>query len=232
MADRTALVAAFEEYARALLSPYDIAQMLHRLTDQVVQVLGVDGAGVSIARNGDLAFLAATDRDTASVEQHQATTGDGPCHRTFASGRQILVPDIEAEQRWPSWREAALAIGFRAAATLPLPVDHDRIGVLDLYCRIPHEWCDGDIRTAQVLANMASGYVLNATQLSASRVIAERLQETLDQRVIVEQATGVLCGRHGIRPDQARERLHTHARTFGVSMNDVGARVIRGDLRL
>lgn len=232
MVDRTALVTAFEEYAHALLSTYDVGEMLYRLTDQVVAVLGVHGAGLSVARGNDLAFLAATDEDVSVAEHHQADTGEGPCHATFATGEQILVPDIVAEERWPGWRAVAVEAGFGAAATLPLPVDEGRIGVLDLYCRGANDWPSEDIRTAQVLANMASGYVLNTRQLAKSRDVAEQLQFALDNRVVVEQATGVLCGRHDLRPEQALDRLRNHARTFGVSMTDVSDRVIRGDLRL
>lgn len=43
--DRGALERALSEFARALLGPYDVGQMLYRLTDQVLEVLDVAGAG-------------------------------------------------------------------------------------------------------------------------------------------------------------------------------------------
>jgi hypothetical protein len=48
MADQTALLQAFADYARTIARRYDIGDVLYRLTDQVVMVLGVDGAGVSL----------------------------------------------------------------------------------------------------------------------------------------------------------------------------------------
>lgn len=232
MVDQGALSAAFEHYAQALLNPYDVGEMLYQLTDQVVEVLDVAGAGVSIARNGSLAFVAATSCGVAAVEHHQSSTGEGPCHCTFLTGEGVRIEDLAATDDWPDYRDLTLAQGYRAVATLPMPVATRRIGVLDLYRTGPHGWRDEDIRVAQVLANMASGYVLNNIQLSESRNVARQLQRTLDSRVIVEQATGVLCGRHDITPEEAIARLRTHGRTFGAGLQDVCQRVVSGDLPL
>lgn len=232
MVDRAALLAAFEEYARALLSPYDVGEMLYRLTDQVVEVLGVDGVGVSIARRGNLAFLAATSAAVGTVEEHQETSGEGPCHQSFLHGTQVRIEDLTSSERWPEHRDLTLDNGFKSLATVPMPVEGQRIGALDLYCTEPHAWTDEEIRAAQILANMATGYVLNNLKLSESRNLTERLQAALDTRIVVEQATGVLCGRHDIDPPEAHERLRHHARTFGVAMQDVCERVIRGELQL
>lgn len=232
MVDRTALLGAFEEYARALLSPYDVGEMLYRLTDQVVEVLDVDGAGVSIARDGRLAFLAATGSAVGTVEAHQERAGDGPCHDSFNHGTQVRIDDLTANQRWPEHRDIALETGFKALAAVPMPAEGRRIGALDLYSVESHEWTDDEVRCAQILANMATGYVLNNLKLSESRNLTERLQTALDTRIVVEQAAGVLCGRHDIDPPEAHDLLRNHARTFGVSMQDVCERVITGKLQL
>ena len=50
------------------------------------------------------------------------------------------------------------------------------IGALNLYRYSPGEWPADELETAQVLADMASGYIVNARTLSASRELAQQLQ--------------------------------------------------------
>lgn len=232
MVDRTALLASFDEYARALLHPYDIGEVLYRLTDQVVSVLDVDGAGVSIARNERLSFLTATDAQVAVVEEFQATHGHGPCAEAFATGQQVCIADVTEDDPRGGFRDVALAQGFHAVAALPMPVHERRIGALELYRRSPHEWQADEISIAQLLANMASGYVLNNIQLSETRTLAEQLQLALDSRIIVEQAKGILGGRHEMPPNEAFELLRAHARRSSADLHEVCEQVVAGTLRL
>lgn len=79
---------------------------------------------------------------------------------------------------------------------------------------------------------MASGYILNATQLSESRTLAKQLQHALDSRIVVEQAKGVLCERHDIPVHEAFERLRSQARRTGSRIHTVCAQVVDGTLEL
>lgn len=82
MTDQSALLRAFADYARTIYGSYDIGEILYRLTDQAVEVLGVDGAGVSIAdTDRPLRFVTATDERVSIVEERQITAGEGPLPR-------------------------------------------------------------------------------------------------------------------------------------------------------
>lgn len=231
--DEQALVRAFEHYARILLSPYDMTHVLHELTDQVVDVLGIGGAGVCVANDdGRLLFVAATDGNVAVIEEQQVVRQQGPCHQAYRTGESVLVPDLAADQRWPAYREVALDRGCLAVAGLPMPVHERRIGALNLYCGDVHAWDDRELQVAQLLANMASGYILNHAELGSSRALTRQLRKALDSRIIVEQAKGVLSGRNDIPPNEAFELLRTHARTTSTRLHDVCEHVVEGRLRL
>lgn len=233
MVDEHALVRAFEHYARILLSTYDMTHVLHELTDQVVDVLGIGGAGVCVANDdGRLLFVAATDGNVAVIEEQQVVRQQGPCHQAYRTGESVLVPDLAADQRWPAYRELALDRGCLAVAGLPMPVHERRIGALNLYCGDVHAWDDRELQVAQLLANMASGYILNHAELGSSRTLTRQLRKALDSRTVIEQAKGILSGRHGIAPGQAFDRLRTHARSTNTRLNDVCRRVVAGDLDL
>lgn len=233
MLDHAALLRAYEGYAQALLRTYDIGEMLYRLTDQVVEVLDIDGAGVVLADDDDrLAAVTATDRRAAVLDEHQLEHEDGPALVAFRDNVQVRIGDLDVDERWPGLSAAARDLGIRAVAALPMPVHARRIGALDLWSVDPHEWTDEELRVGQVLANMASGYVLNNLELSESRDLAEQLQHALDSRVVVEQAKGLVAGRRGITPTEAFDLLRQRARSTSTRLHEVCQGVVDGDLEL
>lgn len=233
MVDQRALLAAFHDYSETLLRAFDAGDVLYRLTDQVMQVLGVDGAGVSVASGGgDLVFVAATDASVATVEAQQQAAGEGPCHQAYRTGDRVVVADLHDDHRWPEYREVAQAQGVRAVAGLPMPADERRIGALNLYHRAPRHWTDEELRVGQVLANMASGYIVNHRSLSESRKLASQLQHALDSRVVIEQAKGVIAGRTALSPEEAFDRLRRHARSNGTRLHALAQGIVDGEIDL
>lgn len=227
MIDQQALRCAFEDYSTALLNPYRIGDVLYRLTDQVVGVLGVDGAGVSIAQEGeDLSFVAATDADVAIIEAKQASGAEGPCHDAYRTGEAETVHDLADETRWPGYRATAMEQGCRAVAGLPMPTHVRRIGALNLYQHEPHVWTDDEISTGQLLANMASGYILNHVALIKSRTVVDQLQGALDSRVVIEQAKGIVAARQCVTPAAAFQLLRDRARSTNVRLHDLCQQIV------
>lgn len=233
MVDQTALRHAFADFAEALLQRYDIGDVLYRLTDQVVAVLGVDGAGVSLGLTSDgLRFVTATDQRVAKLEGAQIDAGEGPCFDAYRTGELITVSDLQDEPRWDDYRRIADEQQFRAVAGIPMPVVRQRIGALDLYRTAPHHWEPEELEVAQLLANVASGYILNWQTLDRQTTLAQQLQGALDSRIVIEQAKGVLAGRHGIDVAAAFERLRKHSRDSQTKIHEVARRIVSGQLQL
>lgn len=226
MINEDALRSAFSDYSEALLGPYQIGHVLYRLTDQVVDVLGIEGAGVSIAEDDRLTFVAATDMRVATVEAHQDADGEGPCHDAYTSGERVPVGDLTTETRWPKYVALAIDQGCRAVAGLPMPAASRRIGALNLYRDQPHDWTTEQLEVGQLLANMASGYVINRTEMDDTRNLVEQLQYALDSRVVIEQAKGIVAAQRDITPDAAFEQLRDRARSTSTRLHDVCQQVV------
>lgn len=233
MVDHAALVHAVGDYARALLTNYDVGSVLYRLTDHVTAVLGADGSGVTLADDDrNLAYVAATDGHVAGIEEQQIASRQGPCHEAFQTGELVAVADLEHEDRWPDYRRAAIAAGARAVLGVPMPIGERRIGALNVYRRAQHDWDDEEIEVAQALANMASGYVLSAGALERSGILTTQLQRALDSRVIVEQAKGILAERHDISPNEAFQRLRSHARRNQLRIRELAQDIVDDEVHL
>lgn len=233
MIDDVALRDAVSSYARRIAGAYELGHALYSVTDDSLRVLGCDGAGVSVGDpEGRLRFVTATEQSVVRIEEEQAVSQEGPCLEAFETGALVVTVDLAQESRWERYRVTALEAGFRAVAGVPMLVEGVRIGAMNFYHRNPHEWSDDELQVAQVLGDMASGYIANHRTLSATQRLADQLQVALDSRVVVEQAKGVLAARHSIHVDVAFERLRTHARQSGRKLHDVARDVVDNQLEL
>ncbi len=228
MVDDVALRAAFRDFTKAVIGPYDVDQMLHLLTGQVVEVLGVDGAGVSLApTEGEaLMFVTATDDDIAAVEDAQVSLGEGPCQEAYLTGEQVAVSYLELEDRWPTYRQVSLEHGMRAVAGIPMPVADRRIGALNLYRLRPHTWDREELETAQLLADMASGYILNANHMVEQSRAEDNLTRALESRDVIGQAKGILMAQHQLTAEAAFEMLRRISQTRNLKLREVAAHVV------
>ncbi len=233
MVDDAALRNATRDYARRIADTYDLGHALYSVTDHSLQILGCDGAGVSVADpEGRLRFITATEQSVVRIEEEQAVAQEGPCFEAYESGQVVVTGDLEQEQRWERYRSTALDAGFRAVAGVPMLVGDVRIGAMNLYRQQPHEWSEEELEVAQLLGDMASGYISNHRTLQASQRLAEQLQEALDSRVIVEQAKGVLAVQHDSSVADAFQLLRSYARSNGRRLHEVAREVVEHRLQL
>lgn len=230
--DHGALRRVMSDYAAALVDgDYDVAEVLYQLSDQCVTVLAIAGAGVSLRNaGGELEFVTATDGRASRMETEQVGLGDGPCFHAFRTGQVIAVGDLETDDRWPDHHTIATAVGYRGVMGVPMPAGRAPIGALNLYDSEPREWSPEDVEVAELLANMAAGYVLMARSIADSRTLTEQLQHALDSRIVVEQAKGMLAARLGVDVNEAFEQLRSHARATRQRVRDVARSVVEGQM--
>jgi hypothetical protein len=116
-------------------------------------------------------------------------------------------------------------------ASIPMRHDGESIGTVDLYSAARRDWCTGNLRAAGILADMATGYLVQARELDRQGRIVGQLREALDSRIVIEQAKGVLAAERRISVDEAFEVLRRHARNHAVSLRSVAEAVVSLGLR-
>ena len=228
------LLSVLIRFSRTLVGRFDVSGVLYELSDSVVEVLGAAGAGVSLSDGkGGLQFATSTTEAVAHIEAVQTRSAGGPCHRAFETGAAVLVDDLDAdtEPSWAEYRSVAAAEGFRSVAGIPMNAGGRRIGALNLYDAKPRKWSADDVATAQVFADIATSYVVHATDLDKAQQVNVQLQHAVDNRVVIEQAKGLLAGERAISVDQALAVLRSHARNRNVTLRSVADAVVNLGLR-
>lgn len=232
MVDHVRLLEVLAGFAHTLVRTYDIEDVLSDLCADVAELLAVDGAGVMLEdEQGDLRFIAASDEHIGQVEQLQVDTGEGPCVRAHRTGRPVLIDDLRATDDLVRFRPRALDAGITAVYSFPLRIDGIAVGALNLYRTRASTLDDETARTAQLLADLATTYLLSADAVGRTTKLAGQLQHALDSRIVIEQAKGKLSAEWGVDVITAFERLRRHARNHQQSLRATATDIVDGRLR-
>jgi diguanylate cyclase (GGDEF)-like protein len=171
------LSSVLAEFARTMITDFPIQGILEHLVERMVEVLAVTGAGVTLISPGTAPrYVAASDAAALRFEQLQTELGEGPCLVAYESGEPVAVPDLQVDGSFPAFGAAALAAGMRAVFTFPLRHGHGRLGALDLYRDTPGMLSDQDMAAAQVLADVAAAYLINAQARQQALDVSDRFR--------------------------------------------------------
>jgi hypothetical protein len=211
---------------------------MHRLEaicETCVTVLPVDGAGVMLmAERTHQGTLYATDDRIQQLEELQNSAAEGPCIDSYNFGRPVLEPDLAATGRatWPLLSAAALKVGIQALFSFPLQLDDTSVGALDLYRQSPGALDPGQVADGRLLAAMATREVLALQALAVPGSLPDQIADLSGDRIIVEQATGMVAAqtRQGII--EAAGILRRVAAEQGRAVADVARDVVARTLRL
>ena len=232
MVAREVLINAVPGFARTLARGSAIGEVLNDLAERVTSVLGVAGAGVSVLESGQIRFAAASDERCAGLERAQEAGQAGPGVDACRAGMIITVSgQSKTSPGWDRYQQAAREAGIVAVASIPMRHDDESIGAVDLYGTTPRDWSAADLGAAVILADMATGYLVQARELARQCRLNEQLREALDSRIVIEQAKGVLAAERNISVDEAFEVLRRHARSHSASLRSVAEAVVSLGLR-
>ncbi|MET7698875.1 GAF domain-containing protein [Streptomyces sp. NPDC005485] len=229
------LAEAFVGLSDTLADDVDPVMLMDRLAGHCVEIIGADGVGIMMATSrGDLRTMAVTDERTGFLELLELQAGEGPCLECYRKGMPVDSRDLDAQtDRWPEWAPLARRFGFRSAHALPLRVNHETIGAVNLLLDSPGGLPQGDLGLAQALADVAALALIhwNAERTRPSD-IHTRLQVTIAAKSTVDMATGMVAEYSGLNPSAALSALHVYAAGNNCRLIDTARALVQRTLRL
>ncbi|GAA4434092.1 GAF and ANTAR domain-containing protein [Georgenia halophila] len=232
MYDHKLYVQTLSDFIRTLVRPYDVDSLLNDLALRIADVLHLSGAGVSLEQEGKLRMVTVIPSHLAALEKYQENHQDGPSVEAFRDSRVSLIPDVEyTRNRWPEYVELARASGTSSIAVLPLALDERAFGTLSLYAD-RRDWPEDDVAAASLMADMATGYLINASTHHQQNELNDQLSHALESRVVIEQAKGIIAESRGLSVSQAFELIRRHARSHNVKVRDLSEAIVDMGLRI
>ena len=218
---------ALDQLADLRTTPVTVEEALDRVVEAADALFGVDGTALMLVdRDQVLRNLAASDLRAALLEELQAEHGEGPCVDAFDDKEPVSADDLAREARWPAFAPDAARRHLLAVLASPIPYSEQAVGVVAVFAAEPHPWTEAEREAIVAFTDLVALLILNAMEATERGRLAAELQVALDSRVVIEQAKGVLVGRHGLTTRQAFERLRRMARDQRRPLSEVARGVV------
>jgi GAF domain-containing protein len=181
---------------------------------------GIDGASVSLQRNGQFETTTATSEAVSDADSVQYASGHGPCIEA-SGGVAVNIGLVSSRHRWPEFADAAVAQGFQGVLSTPLLVRERSLGSLNLYSRSRDSFDVTQEEAARSFAHHASVVLSNAAAFATAEIVNDQLRDALITRDVIGQAKGILMAREACGADEAFEILRRASQHSNRKLRDV-----------
>jgi hypothetical protein len=207
-----------------------------RICRACVTELPVDGAAITLMTAvGHQELVCASDRVVSQIDELQFRLGEGPCVEAFASGCPVLIPDVNdtIDQRWPMFSTYVRRTPARSLYVLPVQLGAIRLGVIDLYRRLPGPLDSGQVSGALRAADAALWALLGTRfeEDSDHHRLPGQLPGYRLHRAEVHQATGMVVAQAGVSAQSALAMLRASAFVHDRPIDEVARDVVARRLR-
>jgi transcriptional regulator with GAF, ATPase, and Fis domain len=228
----TAVTETLAEITSVLVHGPDSAAVLRLVTDAGTELLGATATGVMLVDpRGGMEVVAASDELARFVELLQSQVEQGPCLDCVADVAVVTAADLEADRaRWPEFVPAALEVGYHAVTAIPLLLDEQAVGGLNLLFAERTTLTAARLRLAQVIADLTVLALVQEDGHRRADQFAERTLTALNDRVHLGQAIGIVTGTLDVDPAAAHSALIGYARSARRGMRDVVRAITDGAL--
>ena len=210
-----------------LVQSPDLDAFLTRLARLAAEaVTPAAGCGITIRRDGRPFSPAVSNDLAAQVDELQYVADEGPCLDALRSGTVIVVDDLTQEQRWNQYRPAATAHGVVSSLSLPLVVDGERLGALNLYSSTAAAFTGPIREQAEGFAGQAADALTVAMRHVRQAQLQEQLAQAMVSSSIIDQAIGILMAQQRCTATTAFDLLRQASQNRNRKLRDVAADLI------
>ena len=225
------LVAAIADLGGMVTGCKPLVDVLHEVAGYATHAIPhADGAGVVVLRLGDgprvVHAVAASAPFVTEVDAIQYRLNEGPCITAAADNRTVRSGSLGGERAWSRFGPRTGRLGIHSSLSIPLVV-HGRVtGTLNVYSRSKHAFDEHAATLGEAFAAPAAVSLFNAQVLDRAHAMADRLQNTLANRTVIDQAIGIIRTRTGGSADEAMDRLRTISQNEHVKLAAVAENII------
>ena len=236
-ADELDLSAGLRGLSGMVASARGVFELLGEVAEFAAHAIpGVDGASVALidAGEGSTTFQTAT-ATAGFVREIDAVQYDklheGPCITCMQSRRATVSGSLGSDSRWPHFGGRVARMGVHSALSLPLIVGEHVIGAINCYADSQDAFGEHAVLLGSQFAGPAAVSIYNAGLLAGARARAEKLEQALDQRAVIDQAVGIIRSRSGVSAEVAFNRLVQMSQNGNVKLRVIAARLVDDAVR-
>lgn len=186
---------------------------------------GWDAAAATLIEGNVVATFGSTDERVNPLDQNQYDTGKGLCVDAL-KGEVNYFDGTSDQPRWRQFAEVAGQSGFYSVVSFPLTIDGEVFGALNFYSGERDALRTGQREEGLAFAAQAAVAIANAKKFAALGAQVEQLEEGLNTRTMIGQATGILMAQEGLTSDEAFKKLVQVSQHANVKLRDIAQRYV------
>ncbi len=224
---RLDLTSAYAELQNLLLQTTEVTEFLDRIAVLAAAIPSTPSScGITLRQGAEVSTAAKSSELAGRADEIQYGRGQGPCLQSLRTGDVVHVDDLDSDERWIDYRTHALAQGVRSSVSLPLIVDGQAVGALNIYSRIAHAFTPDDIANARAFADQASSALMLVNRHGEQIALEEQLRNAIASRGIIDQALGIIMGQRRCNATDAFAVLRQASQGRNVKLVDVARELI------
>jgi len=134
---------------------------------------------------------------------------------------------MRTEDRWPDYTARVVGAGVLASMSVPLPLQTQVLGALDVYSRTAHAFAAEE---AQAMAEELAGYLAvstaNALVHADSAREVEQMRAAMATRAVIEQAIGIIMAMERCGAESAFAVLRRASQGRNIKLREVAAELV------
>jgi GAF domain-containing protein len=141
-------------------------------------------------------------------------------------GTVVQVDDLSREDRWNRYRPHALALGVVSSLSLPLVVDGERLGALNLYSTTSAAFAGPHRQPAEAFAAQCTAALTLSLRQVRQAQLQHQLAEAMVSSSVIDQAIGILMAQQRCTAATAFDLLRQASQNRNRKLRDIAADII------
>jgi GAF domain-containing protein len=226
MSEDAPFEAGFAALSTYFVGDRTMEETLHRVAALACEtVTGTAYAGITMMRNAKPETAVFTDDAAPEIDQAQYDAGSGPCLDAFRTGEIHSIVSTRRDQRWPEFSAACVDHGIYSTLSLPLTVEDETNGALNLYATVTDAYGPDETKTGSLFAAQAAIVLANASAYWGARAKAAQLEEALANRAVIDQAKGIIMSTMRCDADEAFAMLVKQSQQQNRKLREVATEI-------
>lgn len=206
---------------------HPLNDILARTVNLVKQVLPFEvQSSITLIDAKEATTPAFTGQVALELDKTQYSLGYGPCLAAAEAGQLIAIPDTREDSRWPPFSRDASEKGIRSTLSVPLPVQRQVIGALNMYATGVDAFDDSFVALTESFGAYAAVAISNTTLYLSASQQADQLATAMASRAVIEQAKGMLMAQRKCDADEAFDLLVRLSQQTGQKLHAIAVALV------
>ncbi|MFI7428770.1 GAF and ANTAR domain-containing protein [Micromonospora sp. NPDC049836] len=222
------LASAYGQLLTLLADSPHVDVFLDQVVRVAVEVVAPAAAcGLTVSRDGGAGTVSASGDLAAQADEIQYGADEGPCLHALRSGTVVEVVDLREDERWRGYREHALRLGILSSLSLPMTIDGETVGALNLYATDRAAFDEPARRHAVAFTDQATAALAVILRQADQALLHQQLTDAMASRSVIDQALGVLMGQQRCTAAEAFGLLRQASQHRNRKLRDVATEIIK-----